>query len=406
MRNGFRGFVLAAICALVACSSGGPVMPASNGASIPAAIEAERSIWSVVSSPNEPPGSGGYDDTLWAVSGASASDVWAVGNYCCYVVGSKLYYEPLIEHWNGSVWSIVPGASDAPNGTMLRGVAAISGNDVWVVGGAVQAVFEHWNGTQWSIVSSPYFDYGAQMNAIVAVSKNNVWAAGEGDYAAVLEHWDGNTWTYVPAYTYGGLTILNAISASGANDIWAVGEYWSYPDQHSFAEHWNGAAWSYEQPVSSWIDQLNGVVAISPASAWAVGYADASDQNQVPQTLIEHWNGSQWSRVQSPNKDPKAYDLDNELYSVTARSPNDIWAVGYWTWLTGDGTSRSLFVHWNGKAWKTEPGPPALESSNNAAFNQLLGIVKLRTGQLWAVGSQAVPHQCCAHTLTVTTAGN
>jgi len=47
-------------------------------------------------------------------------------------------------------------------------------------------------------------------------------------------------------------------------------------------------------------DVLNGVSALSPTNAWAVG-----DYNISPgplQTLIEHWDGTQWSIVPSPNQ--------------------------------------------------------------------------------------------------------
>jgi hypothetical protein len=92
--------------------------------------------------------------------------------------------------------------------------------------------------------------------------------------------------------------------------------------------------------------------------------------------------------AQSPNKEPKqGYHLTNQLTSTVALSPTDVWSVGLWTWYPGSGTTRSLFEHWNGKEWKTQPGPASLESNNNYAFNQLLGTTKVRGGPLWAVGS-------------------
>src|SRR5579872_4700213 len=79
----------------------------------------------VMASPN---GTGHND--LFATSALSASDVWAVG-----VQTTGSYDRTLAEHWNGSVWSIVP----TPNPTTtysddLNGVVAISATDVWVVG--------------------------------------------------------------------------------------------------------------------------------------------------------------------------------------------------------------------------------------------------------------------------------
>jgi hypothetical protein len=48
-------------------------------------------------------------------------------------------------------------------------------------------------------------------------------------------------------------------------------------------------------------------------------------RNVVYQTLTEHWNGSQWSIVSSPNSGK----YSNELYGVVAVSANNIWAAGY-----------------------------------------------------------------------------
>lgn len=124
----------------------------------------------------------------------------------------------------------------------------------------------------------------------------------------------------------------------------------------------------------------------------------------TPQTLAEHWNGSQFVRVQTPNDEPPDQPhLTNQLNGIIAESPNDIWAAGLWTYYPGAGTPRSLFEHWDGKKWKIESGPPPLESSNNYATNELLSIGKVSAKELWAVGNQDIPPNCCEETLTVKT---
>jgi hypothetical protein len=64
------------------------------------------------------------------------------------------YDHSLATHWNGSAWSIVSRAKNAPANTLLEGVSALSPNDAWAVGKAAypnnQAVFEHWNGKKWT----------------------------------------------------------------------------------------------------------------------------------------------------------------------------------------------------------------------------------------------------------------
>ena len=79
------------------------------------------SSWSLVPSPaNEP-----VNSVLEAVSATSANDIWAVGDSRAGTVEQG--FEPLIEHWNGTAWSVVPSAPIAITGSdFLSGVAAVS----------------------------------------------------------------------------------------------------------------------------------------------------------------------------------------------------------------------------------------------------------------------------------------
>src|SRR5215471_12921083 len=131
---------------------------------------------------------GVQDNSLKDVAVVSATDVWAVGQYST----ADFVVHTLIQHWNGSVWSIVP----SPNrltGTghsefnALQGVTAVGVNDVWAVGYSVsvvdpyQTLTMHWNGTVWSIVDSPNLTFpGAYniLNDVSAAGGSDVWAVG------------------------------------------------------------------------------------------------------------------------------------------------------------------------------------------------------------------------------------
>jgi hypothetical protein len=404
-----RSFLLAVVVVITGCSSSTQASPAAGGFAPAYLAQSSSSLWDVVSSPNIQESDGLYDDTLAAVGGSSPSDVWAVGYDCCYANGTQEYDHSLAIHRNSSAWSIVPGAKNAPADTLLEGVSALSPNDAWAVGKAPypnnQAVFEHWNGKKWTAVASPHIANNAEMLSVVMISKNNVWAAGDGNFSAVLEHWDGHTWSFVPAYNK-GVTVLNSIAAAGANDIWAVGEDLS-TGVAMFTEHFDGKKWTYFPGAGGFFSAtFQGVTVLSPTDAWAVGY-ESTQNGQPPQTLVQHWNGSTWSVVTSPNRDPKGSPiLTNTLNSVAARSTKDITAVGLWTWYPGSGTTRSLFEHYDGKKWSVEDGPSQLESRNNATANELLGVTAIEGGGLWAVGNGANPPTCCAQTLTVEASGN
>jgi hypothetical protein len=106
--------------------------------------------WSVVASPSGS-ADGGLLSDVTAVPGGGA---WAVGASCA----SSGFFSTLIERWNGKSWTKVPSpnASGATE-SYLAGVSAVSASNAWAVGwsaasSAYQPLIEHWNGTAWSVV--------------------------------------------------------------------------------------------------------------------------------------------------------------------------------------------------------------------------------------------------------------
>ena len=92
---------------------------------------------------------------------------------------------------------VSPGASaaDRHSGRIIS-VAAISPADVWALAGGNRRgeqadVMEHWNGTQWSIVSLPI---SGPLHSMSAVSANDVWAVGKN---GLIRHWNGTQWSQV-----------------------------------------------------------------------------------------------------------------------------------------------------------------------------------------------------------------
>jgi hypothetical protein len=68
---------------------------------------------------------------------------------------------------------------------------------------------------------------------------------------------------------------------------------------------------------------LNEVAAASASNAWAVGVRWTA--GEVARTLIEHWNGSSWTIVASPN----IGTVQDQLVAVAATSSTNAWAVGF-----------------------------------------------------------------------------
>jgi hypothetical protein len=76
------------------------------------------------------------------------------------------------------------------------------------------------------------------------------------------------------------------------------------------------------QPKGTLTDNgFNGVTCLSASNCWAVG----TYKGDAYQTLIEHWDGTSWTIVDSPNTD---VTHDNILNGVTCTSASECWAVG------------------------------------------------------------------------------
>lgn len=75
-------------------------------------------------------------------------------------------------------------------------------------------------------------------------------------------------------------------------------------------------------PNRNTINALTSVTAVTPNDIWAVGYTVSLDEPY--QTLILHWNGHEWSIVDSPN----GAGPYNALDAVAAAGPDDVWAAG------------------------------------------------------------------------------
>src|SRR5437588_170631 len=211
--NPINYFKLAAcLCVLVA-------LLMNSGASTSAS--AACGGWGVVSSPN-----GGPNNHLYGVAAVSTTNAWAVGGY----QSSNGNNQTLIEHWNGTQWSVVPSPSPGSDSNELWGVSADSSSDVWAVGDYSNGNFreatliEHWNGNQWSIVKSPdASQYDNYLLAVTALSPTNVWAVGysqannAGPINTLVEQWNGSQWSVVsgphPGTFYNFLYDVTAVSA-------------------------------------------------------------------------------------------------------------------------------------------------------------------------------------------------
>ena len=172
------------------CSAGLAALLAGAGGAAPAAATASLHV---VPSPVI---------TNSCLSGAAviaSTDMWTVGdigtgtgcNPFQTVGGGSGPFQTLAEHFNGTSWSVTEAPD--PAGSPLNGffgVAAVSPASVWAAGssspgnGTSTPLVEHFDGTSWTVQPAPSKAGSAlSLAGITSTSSGQLWAVG-GSYAA------------------------------------------------------------------------------------------------------------------------------------------------------------------------------------------------------------------------------
>ena len=261
---------------------------------------------------------------------------------------------------------------------------------------------------QWNQDNSP--NVGSASNILMGVSaaftdgpSYDAWAVGTsntndsgGD--TLIQRWNGISWQVVPSPDQGsGANSLISVEvvpgrSARTRDAWAVGAYYSGSNQYTLTEHWNGSAWSVvtsPNPSLTGGNALADTAVVSRDDIWAVGtYNTPGNLNK---TLVMHWNGTGWAIVPSPNAPGF-----NVLGSVVANSSTDVWAVGVSGSDASVHDSRPLVMHWNGISWSLVQVPLPSE----AAEGSLISVAALGPNNVWAVGAY-IGHDGLHYTLAL-----
>ncbi len=343
--------------------------------------------WSVVANPNPV---GGQSSGLNAVSCPTVSR--------CFAVGASGDHSILAEHWNGTSWSVVPGGAGltGTESPSLVAVACASATSCFAVGDyyyppfppnavAVRPLVEHWNGTRWSVMTRPV-PAGARDAVLSGVSCHSTTSCFAVGYYArpgagvqtLVERWNGSRWSVMKSANW-SVSFLTGVWCPGAASCYAVGGVSNSTtvDPTAFVEHWNGTSWSIvpsPDPTRSTQSALARVSCPSTDNCFAVGESSAGEMFK---TLVEHWNGTRWSIMTSPNPAAKQAFLS----SVSCPSTTSCDAVGYY--YAGRAT-RTLVEHWNGASWSITATP----NPSGAAHAELNGVSCHSPSSCFAVGSR------------------
>jgi len=294
---------------------------------------------------------------------------------------------------SGGGWHVVPAAVHGTNDNSIGAVSGSSPSDVWAVGNflpdtpdsnpdATLTLAEHYDGTGWSVVPTPNTGPNFATLFGVAARGGQAWAVGvrlDRNYRdrALVESWDGTGWRIADNPQPGTQRdLFYAASATSTRDVWAVGDR-EGPDGRfqTLAEHWDGTTWQLvptPDPGTTG-DHLYGVSAVSENDAWAVG--QRLDASGADRALIEHWDGRRWSVLPSP-----AFGAASAMLDAVTASSGEVWAVGE----TDDATAgaRPLVEQFSDGAWHAVPLP----ANAGSAFTDLWGVTTDGT-TTWAVGT-------------------
>jgi photosystem II stability/assembly factor-like uncharacterized protein len=299
--------------------------------------------WSAVTSP--------VTYTLASVSMASVNDGWAVGYY--EDAGGEVYL-----HWDGNLWT---NWWIDPSPPALYSVAMVSASDGWIVGSPYFGLIYRWDGNHWYSVEHPVVD---SLKSVAMASADDGWAVGgggncvSGGWTGDIVRWHDNSWSLWATIPY---RILRSVAMVSTDDGWAVGDYCYYsgtpPNSvNSVIMHWNGSNWSQVSSPTPYT--LYSVNMLSGMEGWAVG----------EKGVTLHWTGSAWSQVSSPTV--------CDLRSVSMISADDVWAVGGGGYFCSS-QSTPVILHWNGSVWNEVSSPVS---------QRLNSVTMISADEGWAVG--------------------
>ena len=333
---------------------------------------------------------GSLDNVLAGVSAAALNDAWAVG---AYYPSSSNVLATLAHHFDGTRWTAFPLPNVGVQENVLYAVSMPTTGRAWAVGYYVsgkfvqQTLIEHFDGTVWSVVPSP--SPGALQNilfGVAAITDSDVWAVGaeqdaSGLWHTLTEHWNGSTWSVVNAVDAGSSgNQFYAVQAIAPDDVYAVGQQAgaAFPNQ-ALAEHWDGKAWSVvASPSEASASALPlGVTATSST----LTFAGEQETDTAPYTTYVAAGSPGAETIQST---PNAGTGENDLFAATTAADGSTWAVG-WDINTTTGNHEPLILQGKNGAWSLVSSPTIGKGSDTG----FAAITAIPGGGMWAVGVTA-----------------
>jgi hypothetical protein len=356
----------------------------------PLAAQDCNPAWVMV--PTSPVGPGTHQ--VLGIAGVGGDEVWVVGTF--YDPAADNLAALALRRSNGAWTATSPPA--LPGGDVMKSVDGFAPGDVWAVGGDGLAYAFHYDGAAWSGATLPKpgpLEAGISVDDVLALAPDDVWAVGHYDETLTAElrtatwHWDGAAWSVVPSPNAprpgGGVypSTLASIAAAGPDALIAVGEWRVGNTWLPLAMRWDGAAWTLLAPPASAAHgdgRLRSVSARSAQEVWAVGTCgDATGVvgGGFGEAFALRFNGTAWTEIAVPQ--PSFWNV-NPLNAVLADGQS-VLAVG--SWENGSQGLDTFAVRFDGTAFEMVPSPGVFGFGEG--WNQLHDLARV-DGAPWAAG--------------------
>jgi hypothetical protein len=203
-----------------------------------------------------------------------------------------------------------------------------------------QTLIEKLNGIRWSVVTSPNVvgstPIANELTGVSCTSANACMAVGDDTNGGVngeqtlIESLNGQNWSIVASPDPGTPSQFSAgnflfgVSCARATSCKAIGWFYNSEVPQTLIESWDGTNWTLDASPNPGADYstLASVSCVSASFCKAVGVTYGGGSLQ---TLIESWHLGAWTVDSSPNVGKG----DNRLSGVSCGSTTSCNAVGY-----------------------------------------------------------------------------
>jgi len=260
---------------------------------------------------------------LYSVYADASTSVWVSGN------SGRIHHSS-----DGGINWIV---STDTGSEVWQAIHGLDGSNIWVVGSANPTKILFWNGSEWSVQTEVDLGHAsAYLRGIFAISSDDVWAAGD---LGIVLNYDGGSWIVSADFTEQTLFNYAPVSAQTASQVWAAPR-----NSPGSIFYFNGSDWSTATTLGALYDPVS-LDATAPGEVWAgtersrVYHYDIPPPTPTPTpiyvtqdwTLSTDINQSKWTR------------------SVAAGNSSNVWVPS-----SASGLGEGDIFYFDGSSWSVQ----------------------------------------------------